>query len=731
MVDYIAHINETTQEIQTIKEHSENTACLCRDYSIPIFENMMFNMGLLHDIGKYQQTFQKKINGANVQIEHSICGAMAARENYAGALGVMMGYCIAGHHSGIPDGGFPNDTPDQSTLQGRLKRQTEDYSAYKEELSELEIDVKAFQKLLLQDCGSNVELFVDKFAFFTRYSFSCLTDADSIDTGRFCNIMQPRPLKADFQCCLERLDQKLASFICKTDLQKARALLQEQVFRQKQTDAELYLMNMPTGSGKTLCGAKFGIERVLQGHKKRLIYIIPYNSIIDQTAEIFEELFAGCAEILRHQSTFSYEDSDRDYSEDYRRAVKSASENWDAPFIITTAVQFFESVYSNRRGKLRKLHNLADSILIFDEAHLMPQNYLQPCLRAIAYITRYLNSEAVFLTATMPDYSRLMRQYALPDSNVLNLVNASPLFDEFQKCQYRFLGEITGEALLEMAGQYPSSLIIVNKKREARELYRKCRGEKYHLSTYMAPYDRKRTIRTIKQRLQAMEQEFPDGRDIPRERRITIISTSLIEAGVDLDAHSVFRELTGLDSVLQAGGRCNREGLRTEAVTFVFEYEDEGKKASGDERANITRELFRKYPKISCPQSIAEYYERLFFLKEEDIQKNVITRECHDISSIPFKSYAEGFELIDSHTVSIVVPRDKKSRELVEALRFTGYAAVRELQNYACSVSIPEWEDLVRQHAADDFRTGVYCLVNPDYYDEETGISFEATDYYL
>ncbi len=731
MKDYIAHINEYTGKIQTVKEHSENTAELCREYAISALKIFMYDTGLLHDVGKYQDTFQKRINNINVRVEHSICGAMIAREKFQGALGMMMAYCIAGHHSGIPDGGFPGDKSDSSTLYGRLSRQTDDYSAYKNELTELQVDEAAFQKLLLQDCAGKVELFVDKFAFFTRYSFSCLTDADSIDTRNFCNVEQPRPLQADFQECLERINRKLHSFSCKTDLQKAREYLQMQVFRQNKKDAELYLMNMPTGSGKTLASMKFALERALYRHKKRIIYIIPYNSIIDQTAEVFEELFEGCAEILRHQSTFSYEEMDGDNSEDYRQAAKSATENWDAPLIITTAVQFFETVYSNRRGKLRKLHNLADSILIFDEAHLMPIEYLQPCLRVIAYITRYLNSEAIFLTATMPDFSRLMTQYALPDSKIWNLVDDCSAFPEFQKCRYQFLGETTAERVLEMAGQYPSSLIIVNKKRTARKLFKACPGEAYHLSTYMTTYDRRRTIRKIKERLLALEKEFPNGLEVPQERKITIISTSLIEAGVDLDVHTVFRELTGLDSILQAGGRCNREGFRKNATTFVFEYADEKKTTAPDERANITRGLFCKYPQISCAQSIVEYYERWLFLRKEDIQKHSITRDCCSINSIPFKSYSEKFELIDSKTVSIVVACDEKSRKLINNLRFTGCAAVRELQNYTCSVYRRELDDLIRQHAVNDFGTGVYCLMNPDYYDKETGITFEAKDYYI
>lgn len=726
---YKAHVNETGERIQTLKEHSENAARLCAQFAIPELKEIMYMIGLLHDVGKYQESFQKKINGANIQIEHSICGALVAKSQSSDALSLLMEYCIAGHHSGIPDGGDMSDTPDMSTLWGRLMRVTEDYDFYKRELSVPEIDRQVFYQYLMRNCNQNIDLVVDKFAFLTRYCFSCLVDADSVDTAEFCNQIKTEMLKTDFEICLKKVDAKLQSFACKTNLQKSRTVLQEKVFEKVGQNSEVYLMNMPTGSGKTLCSVKFALERAVRENKKRIIYIIPYNGIIDQTAEVFEKLFGKDAKILRHQSTFSYDS--QDYREDYHRHIKSVAENWDAQFIITTAVQFFESAYANRRGKLRKLHNMADSILIFDEAHVMPIEYLQPCLRVIAYITKYLNSEAVFLTATMPDFSGLMREYALPDSKIMDLIEDSSLFGEFKKCQFQYLQEVPEEELLIRAEEFPSSLLIVNRRITARQLFQISGGKKYHLSTYMTPYDRQRVLEEIRCELKRLEVEYPDGRNVPKERRIIVISTSLIEAGIDLDVHTVFREMAGLDNILQAGGRCNREGKRKKADVYVFELKDNARKASIDERCNIVRGLIKQYGDISCRKCIEEYYDRLFRLKREEIQKNVISRECKDIRSIPFREYAEKFELIDSNTLSVVVPEDEKSRSLVENLRYTGIGVERELQPYACSVHRWELEDLIRQNVVEDFNTGIYCLTNPDYYDKETGILFEARDYWI
>ena len=730
---YKAHINEKTKEIQTVKEHSENTANLCKQFSIPELEDFMYVLGLLHDVGKYQKSFQCRINGDNIRVEHSMCGAIVAKESFPDPTALMMEYCIVGHHSGIPDGGNRgNDTPDLSTLYGRLSRNCEDFSAYKDELQISEINNKAIMDFVLRDCGSDVEIMVDKFAFFTRYAFSCLVDADSIDTSRFCNGEKIKPLQADFKACLEKVNKKIGSFVCTTSLQKTRSDLQQQVFCKIDMDGDIYLMNMPTGSGKTLCSVKFALERAIRKGKKRIIYIIPYNSIIDQTMLVFEELFGNDAEILRHQSTFAYEDKD-DYSEDYREAAKKATENWDVTsIIVTTAVQFFESVYANKRGKLRKLHNMADSILIFDEAHLMPQNYLQSCLRAIAYITKYLNSEAVFLTATMPDFSKLLQQYALKSSKIVDLIDDTSGFSEFKKCKYQLLGKKSAECILKKTQGYPSSLIIVNKKQSAKKLYELCSGKKYHLSTYMTAYDREKIIREIQSELKQLELDFEDYKDIPENRRITIISTSLIEAGVDLDVYTVFRELSGLDSILQSGGRCNREGKRNQADTFVFEFDDENKTAQ-DMKSNITLSLLEKYEDISCTQSIKEYYDRLFLVKKDMLEMNTITKKCCNCMDIPFAEYARDFELIDSDTISLVVPRDDRSREIVDSLRHMGggVSIARRLQVYSCSINQRELDDLIRQHVVDDFGTGILCLLNSDYYDEKTGIRFESTDYFI
>ena len=745
---YIAHINERTGEKQSVREHSENVAALCEQFSISELKRLCFVIGLAHDIGKFCSDFQRKINGENIRVDHSTAGAVVAEQSYGSAVSMIAGLCIAGHHAGIPDAGLLSDAYREdhaSILRTRIEQKKkrcaqdngENFDAYRKEIELPKIDEMEIGKFLMRECitqKNRDDAAIDNFAFIVRYCFSCLVDADSIDTGTFCETRTEDTLKADFQRCLDKVNRQLDAFVCETELQRARRRLQEQAFTKAEQDAEIYLMNMPTGSGKTLCSVKFALQRAIAKQKKRIIYVIPYNNIIDQTAAEFEKIFGEDAQILRHQSSFSYEDME-DLEEDYRNALKNGTENWDAPFIITTAVQFFESMHSNKRGKLRKLHNVADSILVFDEAHLMPMAYLQPCLQAVSYATKHLNSEALFLTATMLDFETLLRQYTITGEKILNLIDDTKDFTKFEKCNFEKLGALSAEALLSKVGSAASTLVVTNSKQAARKLYELADGDKHYLSTYLTALDRKEIIEKIRRKLKALEKDFPGLANVPEERKIRIFSTSLIEAGVDLDLETVFREMTGLDSILQSGGRCNREGRREHAVTYTFSFVDEELRSRETEASELAQGMFAKYDRITDPGCIREYYDRLFGMNLEKITGNTMSSYCRknglNITSIPFRSYAEKFHLIDDKTESIIVPRDAESRRLIESIRYQEHVSSRKLQKYACTVSKTEFEELMKQGVIDDYGRGIWCLTNENYYDKKTGIHIELTDYIL
>lgn len=727
---FVAHISDSGK-VQSVAEHSLNTAAAAADFSIAELRQINYLCGLLHDIGKYSSEFQRRIRGENIRVEHSICGALEAAklEGENKPLTRLLQLCIAGHHSGIPNCGVKNNTADMPTLCGRLRRKPADFSEYSSELDIKKIDPEPFTALLTKDCKT-IEDVVEKFAFFVRYCFSCLTDADSLDTGRFCGEALPEPLRCSFEQCEASLDAKLRDFKAVTELQTARSRLQEQAFARIGTDANIYLMNMPTGSGKTLASMRCALKRVLasNGRLRRIIYVIPYNSIIDQTALTFEGLFSEHTDILRQQSSFVYEEQS-DLSEDSKAAFSAACENWDAGIVITTAVQFFESLYGDKRGKLRKVHNMANSVIVFDEAHLMPREYLEPCLRGIGYITKYLNSQALFLTATMPDFRTLLERCAEGGLSITDLIDDTSDFEKFRKCRFSDLGKVSDEALVQKAAGYASSLIVVNSRRKAAGLYRLCTGEKYHLSTYMTAFDRTRVIENIKAALKRLYDDYPDLSAVPPERRITVVSTSLIEAGVDLDFVAAFRELAGLDSVLQTGGRCNREGLRAPGEVFVFESPDAGRRRAEQE---LTKGVLTEFEDISCEAAIRAYYDRLLYIDDEKIHSKSVSRSCKSIDMIPFRTYSENFRLIDDRrTVSLAVCRDTDSRKMYNTLCATGHISSRKISKYCCTVYLDEFERLRQQGVVADHGSGVFFLTNEEYYSSELGVKFEGTDYFM
>lgn len=747
--EYLAHIKENG-ESQTVLEHCRNTAELCRAFALPELKELAYTLGYLHDLGKYSPQFQALIRGqCNDKPEHSLDGALYVRNcssKPADSLWQMLlELCILGHHTGIPDCGGRFDISKDKTLKGRLKRAgfTADYSPYiGDELPA--IDGAKINKYITDGCSNMNEqqlkaYLCDKIAFLTRYLFSCLTDADSLDTRLFCEGEALSAPSTDFAVCLSAVNERLQSFKPRTALQCARSKLQKQAFDKAAADADIYLLNMPTGSGKTLCSIKLALERALKGSKKRIIYVIPYNSIIDQTVNEFEQLFGANAQILRHQSSFSYEaegnsdeDSSEDYRRDYRQAMKYASENWDADFIITTAVQFFESVYGNKRSRLRKLHNMADSIIIFDEIHLLPTDYLQPCLEAVVFITKYLHSEALFMTATMPDFGGLLKDYAL-DVSMLELVNDKRSFEHFKKCEYKSLGQLEDEALLAYAQEQPSALIIVNRKKKAQELYRMAGGRKYHLSTYMTMLDRRRVIDEIKAELSALLRDYPDMQAVPPERRILVISTSLIEAGVDLDFAAVFRQQSGLDSVLQAGGRCNREGLLPKACTYIFDLFDE---RSGNDKTELLKGIMSEFEQVDSVEAVNAYYERFYRLMHEAAGRKAIHRAQNGsiiaCDAIPFRSYSEQFRIIDNDwQESVFVPRDGQSRQYAELLRMGIPVSSRKLQPYICTVSRRELQELQQRGMVKAYNGGVFSLEFEGAYNERLGINLVINDFYI
>ncbi len=715
---FIAHKRENNGAVQTIGEHCEAVRNLAESFAINEWKPLAAYSGYIHDIGKFRDGFQARIRGtSNKPCEHACCAAREIDKHSGDSHDLvifvpMLEYCTAGHHSGLQNGKATELSP-LGSLEDSLNRDVSDIEKYRNEFEKY--CAPPDEGTLRQACYMLVNGLdklppdvknresIERYAFFTRYVYSCLTDADFLDTESFCSGGLDRGLTGDFSAALERVNSRLASMQYDTDVRRARNQLQQQAFSAG-LGCNVGILNMPTGSGKTLCSIKLALERTVKSGKRRIIYVIPYTSIIEQTANVFQDLFGDVLPILQHHSNFDFDDRKTDDEMSAERIART-TENWDAPLVITTNVQFFQSMYNNRSSKLRKLHNLADSVIVFDEVHMMPVNYLQPCLRGVGYLVNFLKCEALFLSATMPDFSEFFKKYAI-GCDYSELISDKSDFKFFRNCHCVDSGEISEEKLLTDAETHNSSLIIVNSRKRARDLYSKCAAKnKFCLSTYMTPNDRSATIESI--------------RNLIGKEPVTVISTSLIEAGVDLDFEAVYRELSGLDSVIQSAGRCNREGKRPEGYMHVFTLDGVSVPRGMKMQAGITQSLMQEYGDIFSPECIEDYYNRLYGAENSSIENGTIYKPGMRPNTIPFRDYSDSFNMIDSDTVNVIIP-NKNNREPVESLKYSA-KALRKLSRDSATLHYSEFRDLLERRIIEPVGAA-FVLACPKFYSLETGL---------
>lgn len=689
---YYAHSNGSNKaEWELLTDHlknvSDKTAGFCNVFG---FSELGFNAGYLHDIGKYQESFQKRIEGKNIQVEHSICGAKELINILSEPNDIInrqiLSYVIAGHHSGLPDCGTEDDISQKQTLLARLKRKTEDYSAYKHEFTKKKIPF-----WLKNFCYVNATDKPFAFSLLVRMLFSALVDADSLETERFYNNGVPRSvLTVDFEKLREKLNEKYNSFNKKTeDINIRRTEIKNFCEKAANSKSGLFSLTVPTGGGKTLSSMTFAINHLIRNNHSRIIYVIPYTAIIDQTAKEFKNIF-GESSILEHHSSVVLEESMHEETPKHL-----ATENWDAPIVLTTNVQFFDSLFSNKRGKCRKIHNVANSIIVFDEAQMLPIPYLKPCLRAIDVLTRDFGCTALLMSATCPDF----KQYMHIDSIITEINNDySRHYKDMKRVTGKWIDKKTDAEIIGLIDHRKSNLIIVNSRKHAGLLFKSLpqATRKYHLSTLMTPENRKRVLNNIKNDLES---------NIP----CTVVSTPLIECGVDLDFEAVFRSLSGIDSIIQAGGRCNREGKRSNSNVYIFEA-IEGDPYKGDIPIykNISRAICKKALEnnddIFELKYIEEYFQELLEYKDKDIDEQGILelfQFSSDNNKMPllkfdFEECAKRFSYIsDANKKDVIIPYNVKANNLIQEINNSSFISDlrmlhRKLEQY--TVSVYSWE---------------------------------------
>lgn len=682
---YVAHtIRDENGKIikeQSLVDHLRATAELAAAFAKPLHaQEWARAIGLCHDVGKSSDRGQHRMKDPEhtPKVDHATRGAQLVYNAGKPPAYMAMAYAVCGHHGHLPDGGdtvSPN--AQNGTLMARMQKQVDSCEDF---LKSWHIELP--KAMPFQPCGDPAQAYYSM-SFFTRVLHSCLVDADYLDTEAFLSPPKaPRGAFLQPPELMERLQRHMVQFAGKTGaLNEARASILARCQSMAKEATGFFSLTVPTGGGKTLASLSFALRHAVQNGQKRVIYAIPYTSILEQTVDVFRKAL-GADQVVAHYADAFVDDADgkADREDDELHRMRLASENWDASVIVTTNVQLFESLYASKPSKCRKLHHLSGSVIVLDEAQLLPLPYLMPCLRALSELVRNCGATVVLMSATQPELGQF-----LPKDMPLREISQDILktYTLLRRAAIHNEGETTLEQLAQRLCEQEQVLCIVNTRKKARTLYELLPEEgRYHLSTLMLPDDRRRVLREVRERLIA---KLP----------CRLVATSLIEAGVDVDFPTGWREMSGLDSLLQAAGRVNREGLRSAQESVLHAFTLEGEKPHGEigRRAAVAQVVFHDHADVTTPDAIRAYFNELYAVKGEQAldQNNVVASMSNRKLLFPYDTVAKSFRLIDDNTISVVIPTNSQEGKELRSRLISGEAD-RSLLRQAGASSISVYE---------------------------------------
>lgn len=662
--------------------------------------------GLWHDLGKYREPFQKYIRdqtgydreNAHVEqgtgrVTHSTAGAIHAVERLGPVYGHIIAYLIAGHHAGLPDwlGG-------RGGLSFRLKESETEY------LESLSQSIPA--NILNGEIPKIPEVARDSNAIslWMRLLFSCLVDADFLDTEQYMSPDKAAKRVADLGMAAVsnayfRHMENFRSAAEATPLNKIRESIFDSCVAAAKLEPGIFSLTVPTGGGKTLSSLAFALRHAEHFGKNRIVYAIPFTSIIEQNAKVFRDILGEDA-VLEHHSNLDGAPS----AETSRSRL--ASENWHAPLIVTTNVQLFESIFASRTSRCRKLHNLVNSVIVLDEAQQLPRDFHKPITQVMRQMSDYFGVTWILCTATQPELGEQKDAFGRTEQEGLGTIREIvPAPDELATTLQRVKVKMpstnaeptTWETLSALVSDEPCALVIVNTRNNARGLFSRLPddGANVHLSASMCAEHRSAVILQIRQRLEARRKG--DGRPL------RVVSTQLIEAGVDVDFPVVYRAMAGLDSIAQAAGRCNREG-RLEGYGRVEVFLPEKAAPPGflrqGEQTTLALLKAGMLENPLSPSSIQYYFSELNRKGKRDKHRICDLLKAEQTSDsaidISFREAAKQFRLIDDNGIGVVVPYRPEALDespiytWLEALDSDSSAkwVYRKLQRY--TVTLPE-----------------------------------------
>ena len=699
---------------QPLEEHLKAVAEIARDFAAEFDSgDWAYNAGWLHDLGKAADAFQaylRRENGlddseydevGHGRVNHSSAGAALAAEKL-GLPGRLLAYLAAGHHAGLPD--WHSADTGQAALSARLPEGRENLASicsYAEKL---------LSKLLLLSRPPPAIKHPKDYHLWIRMLFSCLVDADFLNTEV---VMQPKQVGqrsgflriSKLKDAFDRHMLEMTKTAPKTPVNTVRWEILTTCRAAADQPPGLFSLTVPTGGGKTLSGMAFALKHAIRHGKSRIIYVIPYTSIIEQTAQTLSEIF-GPENVVEHHSNL---DPERE-----TQRTRLASENWDAPIIVTTNVQFFESLYAAKSSRCRKLHNIVNSVVILDEAQLLPPELLTPCVEVINQLTRNYGVTLLLSTATQPALPKLKKPREI-------ISDPARLYERLKRTEISIPVSLLESSLWEDVAKnlqtHDQVLCIVNTRRDCYDLFKLMPEGTIHLSALMCGEHRSEVIKEIKQRLKYGQPT-------------RVISTQLVEAGVDIDFPVVYRALAGLHSIAQAAGRCNREGrLNAEGrlgQVHVFVPPKPSPRGLLLKGESAMRQLCAM-PGFD-PQKPKEYtrYFELFYSMVNDTGSQFDNWLVKDVSPslfVQFRTAGNNFKLIDDQAYHPVFVRFKHSDALLTQFRIVGPTRnlLRKLQRFTINLPASLVEKLQADGLLEEVFPGFLAQCNLSLYNKETG----------
>lgn len=694
--------------------------------------------GLFHDLGKYNPAFQLKLEGREGRVDHSTAGAKVLLdlvEPKDKLIAELIAYAILGHHAGLPD--RTNET--DACFNQRMERSAPIDGAWRDELR---FDLSGLiSHALMNRARFKKETQGFAVSFMGRMIFSCLVDADFKDTEAYYASIGQAGADRDWPTLGDLIDHFIARFDAHMarfsalpgELNRLRSDVLSHV-RAKAVEAPgLFTLTGPTGGGKTLASLGFALDHAKRHGHSRIIYVIPFTSIIDQTAAIFRTVL-GEDHVLEHHSSVDEEKFDG-RAREQKDKLKLATEDWAAPVVVTTNVQLFESLFSARTSRARKLHNIANSVIVLDEAQTLPRGLLIPTMRVLEELAARYGCSIVLCTATQPALCvRPDFLHGLPLEGRELAPDPLNLQHRLARNHIHHAGEMDNVALIAALADHEQALVIVNSRRHALELYREAQADGLngliHLTTRLYPAHRKRVLADVRERLEA---------HLP----CRLIATSLIEAGVDVDFPIAWRAEAGLDQIVQAAGRVNREGKRPRNESIVTVFTPVGYAPPREIKGLIgdMKRIIDRHDDLTALAAVEDYFGEVYWrVGEKGLDaKNILGRltMTRQETDFAYRAISEDFRMIESGLAPVIVATEEDAQEIVDQLRIENISSgrlARDLQPYIVQVPPKAREMLIRNgHAAyeqPELRGDQFVVLKSSgVYRGEVGLLWEDADY--